>query len=257
VTIDRRKFMYFAGGAAVRGIAGKAAASTPIPKRGQIRAVAFDAFPIFNPGPIATRAEELFPGRGTRLVETWRQRQFEYTWLRTAARHYVDFWQVTDQALTFAATNLKLKWGASQREALLSCYRRLEAWPDVSPALERLRQAGVRLVFLSNFTNQMLEDAVRSSGLQGYFEAHLSTDRVREFKPAPRAYAMAMEAFGMRREEITFVASAEWDAAGAKWFGYPTVWINRAEADVEALEVKPDLIAPSLDDLTKFILNGA
>src|SRR5690242_18188347 len=54
----------------------------------KIKAVAFDAFPIFDPRPIMALADELFPGQGTDLSNAWRTRQFEYTWLRTLSRHY-------------------------------------------------------------------------------------------------------------------------------------------------------------------------
>ncbi|MBL8528391.1 MAG: HAD-IA family hydrolase, partial [Burkholderiales bacterium] len=103
-----------------------------------------------------------------------------------------------------------------------------------------------------NFTPKMLDAAVRSAGLEGVFEDHLSTDRVRSYKPDPRAYQLGVDAFGLRREEIAFVASAGWDAAGAKWFGYPTIWINRMHLPAEALGVAPDATGSTLDDLVAF-----
>src|ERR1043165_3771246 len=65
----------------------------------RIKAVAFDGFPIIDPRPVGTRAEQLFPGRGAELMAAWRTRQFEYTWLRTLTRRYADFWLVTEEAL--------------------------------------------------------------------------------------------------------------------------------------------------------------
>ena len=62
------------------------------------------------------------------------------------------------------------------------------------------------MAFLSNFTAAMLDQAVKNSGLQGIFEDHLTTDRVRAFKPDPEAYRMAMSAFRLRKEEIAFAA---------------------------------------------------
>jgi 2-haloacid dehalogenase len=254
MAVSRRQFVNLAAGAAITGIAAKDAFRSGAPKPNRIRAVAFDAFPIFDPRPIASNAEERFPGHGGRLMEEWRRRQFEYTWLRTAADRYVDFWQVTGQALSFAATQLDLRLSKQDRDALMEPYLRLQPWPEVLMVLEKLRAAGLRLAFLSNFTKQMLDAAVASSGLQGFFEEHLSTDRVGQFKPSRRAYEMGVKALGMRREEIAFVASAGWDAAGAKWYGYPTVWINRTAADIEALDAAPDLVATSLTALESFVL---
>ncbi|MBL8529498.1 MAG: HAD-IA family hydrolase, partial [Burkholderiales bacterium] len=108
-----------------------------------------------------------------------------------------------------------------------------------------------------NFTPKMLDAAVRSAGLEGVFEDHLSTDRVRSYKPDPRAYQLGVDAFGLKREEIAFVASAGWDATGAKWFGYPTVWVNRANLPAERLGVAPDLTAANLNELVAFVQRAA
>ncbi len=112
----------------------------------------------------------------------------------------------------------------------------------------------MRAVLLSNFTAPMIDAAVRSSGLEGVFEPHLSTDRVRAYKPDPRAYRMGTDAFGLGREEIAFVAFGGWDAVGAKSFGYPTLWVNRMSLPVEELGVEPDVIGRNLDDLVRFVL---
>ena len=99
---------------------------------------------------------------------------------------------------------------------------------DVVPALTALHEAGVRLAFLSNFTRAMLEAPMKNSGIEQLFTHVLSTDVAQSFKPDPRAYALALDAFGLPREEILFAPFAGWDAAGARWFGYPTFWVNRA-----------------------------
>jgi 2-haloacid dehalogenase len=123
----------------------------------------------------------------------------------------------------------------------------------VLPALTRLREAGIRMAFLSNLTSAMLDAAVKNAGLEDFFEDHLTTDTVRVFKPDPLAYRMAVDAFGFKREEIVFAAYAGWDAAGAKWFGYPTFWVNRAGAAVEELEIAPDGSGATLADLATFV----
>jgi 2-haloacid dehalogenase len=68
---------------------------------------------------------------------------------------------------------------------------------------------------------------------------------------------MAIDALGLRREEILFAAFAGWDAAGAKTFGYPTFWVNRLGLPLEELDVVPDGSGRDLTDLLKFILPTA
>lgn len=241
------------GGLAAATLVASAAAAAPRRAAGRIRAVAFDAFPIFDPRPIGALASELFPGKGAELVSVWRTRQFEYTWLRTVSGRYQDFRRTTEDALVYAASATKVALDDLARRRLMDGFASLRAWSDVRPVLEALRAAGVRMAFLSNFTAAMLDAAVASSGLGGFFEPHLTTDRVRAFKPDRRAYQMGVDAFGLRREEIVFVASAPWDAAGAKWFGYPTLWIDRVGSPPEELGVTADATAPNLAVLLELV----
>ena len=219
-----------------------------------LRAIAFDGFVIIDPRPVAMRAEELFPGQGARLMEVWRSRQFEYTWLRTLSRRYANFWEVTQEALAFAAKATKLDLTADKRDRLMRTFLELKAWPDVAPALRDLKGKGIRMAFLANPTAKMFDAVVSNSGLEGLLEEHLTTDRVQAYKPDPRAYQMGLDAFGLKREEIAFAASASWDAAGAKAFGYPTFWVNRANQPVEELGVAPDGTGAGMADLVKFVV---
>jgi 2-haloacid dehalogenase len=98
-----------------------------------------------------------------------------------------------------------------------------------------------------------LNDGLKKGRLDGAFEAVLSTDRIRSYKPDPRAYRMAMDKLLLSREEILFVAFAGWDVAGAKWFGYPTFWLNRQASPTEELGVEADASGPDLNSLVQFV----
>ena len=250
---NRREFVTLAAGAVAAGEPSRQAFADNI-KPIKFKAIAFDGFPIIDPRPVFARLEEVFPGKGSELGNIWRTRQFEYSWLRTLGGRYVDFWQVTEEALVFAAKARGVDLSVAQRDQLMQSWLTLKAWGDVAPALQQLKKAGIRMAFLSNLTETMLDAAVKNSGLEGYFEPHLSTDRVKAFKPDPRAYQMGLDAFKLRTEEIAFAAFASWDACGAKWFGYPTFWVNRLNAPVEELGVAPDSVGSGLSDLVEFVL---
>jgi len=220
---------------------------------GPIKAIAFDAFAVLDPRPVFTLAEGLFPGKGADLAAAWKARQFEYTWLRTLSRRYVDFWQVTEDALVFAAKMLKLDLTEQHRARLMDAYLRIRCWPDAPGALRCLKTKGIRLAFLSNMTVKMLEAGIRNSGLGQVFDQVLSTDRVGAFKPDARAYQMGVDAFGLNREQILFVPFAGWDAAGAKAFGYPTFWVNRQNQPAEELGMMADNAGTTLEDLTRYL----
>ena len=250
---NRREFVTLAAGAVAAGEPSRQAFADNI-KPIKFKAIAFDGFPIIDPRPVFARLEEMFPGKGSELGNIWRTRQFEYSWLRTLGGRYVDFWQVTEEALVFAAKARGVDLSVAQRDQLMQSWLTLKAWPDVAPALQQLKNAGIRMAFLSNLTETMLDAAVKNSGLEGYFEPHLSTDRVKAFKPDPRAYQMGLDAFKLRKEEIVFAAFAGWDASGARWLGYPTFWVNRLNAPVEELGVAPDGVGSGLSDLVEFVL---
>jgi 2-haloacid dehalogenase len=250
--LNRRMFLAIgAAGLAMRVSATSAAG--PSFDSTRIKAVAFDAFPILDPQPVFRACETAFPGHGTDLANAWRSRQFEYQWLRALGGQYENFWETTRSALEFAARAVMLELTADTRDALMREYLALKAWPEVSQALARLKRSGRQLAFLSNATTQILEAGVRNSGLDGIFNQVISTDRVKSFKPDPRAYQLGVDLLGLRKEEILFVAFAGWDVAGAKWFGYPTFWANRQKAPVEQLGATPDGVGASLDDLTAFM----
>lgn len=241
-----------------RLVAGSAIALSARPVRAalsnnKIKAIALDGLAVFDPHPVVALTEQIFPGRGEEVSALWRARQFEYTWLRTLGRRYVDFWQVTEEALVFSCNSLKVQLTKTERERLMQSYLRLKAWPDALPALKRLKASGLRMVFLSNFTMTMLSEAVKNSGLEGVFEGHLSTDKVKAFKPDPRAYEMATTSLGLRKEEIIFAAFGGWDAVGAKWFGYPTFWVKRNNVAAEELGAVPDGVGKDLNDLASFV----
>lgn len=218
----------------------------------RIKAIAFDAFPIFDPRLVFALAEQLFPTKGEAFSSVWRTRQFEYQWLRALSGQYADFWQATEDGLIYAADALKLDLTEEKRRLLMTAYLQLKAWPDVASSLETLKKEGIRLALLSNATPAVLHAGIKNSSLERAFEHVLSTDGIKTYKPDRRAYQMAIDAFGLPREEILFVAFAGWDAAGAKAFGYPTYWVNRMNLPQERLGVYPDGMGHDLKDLLNF-----
>lgn len=215
----------------------------------RIRGVSFDGIALFDPRPVEALVRETLGERTPTFMALWRSRQFEYTWLRTVMGRYADFAQVTGESLAFAERALGVSLGDAARNRLVRSFFELRAWPDVKPALEELLRRGYRTAIVSNFTQEMMQNAMRDSGLVGLIDATLSTDRVRVYKPEPAAYSMALEALELRRGEICFVAFAGWDVSGAKAFGHPVYWANRMGGVNEELGVEPDFIAKDLAGL--------
>jgi 2-haloacid dehalogenase len=247
-TVTRRAFTQHVAGAV---IGGGIVASAPRPS---IDAVLLDAFAVFDPWPVAALAEQIFPGRGSELMSAWRTKQFEYAWLRVVAKSYADFWRCTEDGLRHAASALRLDLTPVRRERLMRAHLELRPWPEAPAALRTLRAAGVRIGILPNFTPAMLAASISASKLRDVFDRVLSTHEVWTYKPDPRAYHLGLHAFGLPRERIAFAAFAGWDAAGAKLFGYPTVWVNRIGAPADELGAPaPDAIVRTLTELVGFV----
>jgi 2-haloacid dehalogenase len=234
-------------------IASGAAFSQTASATGKIKAVGFDLFTIFNPLSVDDVIEQQFPGKGKQLATAWRTRIFEYCWLRTLNQTYVDFWHVLNDALTFTFEAAKMDLGPDVRAKLMDAFLQFKPWPDSVTALSAMRKAGIRLAPLSTFTEKMLITVCTNAGIADVFEYYLTTDRVRAFKPDPRAYKMAEDTFRLQREEIVFAAFGGWDAAGAKSFGLNTFWVNRLGAPVEELGVTPDKIGSTLTELAAYV----
>jgi 2-haloacid dehalogenase len=229
------------------------APATNAPMRRPIRAVLFDAFALFDQRPVLAVAEQVYPEKGAMLVQAWRTRQFEYQWLRTLGDRYVDFWQVTENSLAFAARQLGLALTAEKQHQLMAPYANLAIWPDVADALPKIERLGVTLGILSNMTGSMLESGLAKAKLRSLFSHVLSTDRVRCYKPARPAYQLGVNTLGLERSEILFVAFAGWDVAGAVWFGYPTYWLNRLGSVTEELDATPLGTGTDLQSLFGFL----
>lgn len=234
------------------GVAGRASTA----HAGPIRAVAFDLFTIFDPRSVTAAVEAAVPGRGAAFALAWRTRQFEYAWLRAAGDRYVDFHTVTGDALRVTAREHDVRLDDTECARLVDAYTTLQPWPDSVEALRRMRESGLRLAPLTNYSPGMIAALVRHAGITELFEHQLSTDAVRSYKPHPRAYQLGVDRFALPREQIAFAAFGGWDAAGATWFGYPTFWVNRLGVPLEQLET-PTAIGGSLAELPDWIAAGA
>ena len=225
----------------------------PRPRR-RIRAICFDLFTLFDPRTVVEAARELIGPQADALCEAWRTRQFEYSWLLVAAGQYADFQRVTERALVYASKARGLPLDDGVRRALVDAYSRLRPWPDARAALVAWQSAGLLLAPLSNYSPPMLAKLLENAGFSRLFTAPISTDAARTFKPDPRAYALGESTLGLKREEIAFAAFGGWDAAGAKWFGFPSFWLNRLGVPQEEL-VAPDATVSSLTQLAELVSN--
>ena len=221
------------------------------------RAVLFDAYgTLFDVYSVATVAEQLFPGHGERLAILWRDKQIDYTRLvsmsSTSGERYRPFWEITRAALRYAALRLTLPMDAAAEERLMNQYHHLGGFPECKAVLQTLKIRGVPAGVLSNGDPQMLSVAVKSAGLDGLLDPLLSVHTTRRYKTDPAAYALGPAALRLPARDILFVSSNGWDAIGATWYGYTTLWVNRAGLPPEQLDTEPTRTGSSLRAVLNF-----
>jgi len=185
------------------------------------------------------------------LARDWRLKQLQYTWLRATADRHCDFWQVTQDGLDWAMEAHGLDSDAT-RQRLLALYWELAAYPEVQPMLAQLKAQGATTAILSNGSPAMIEAAVTSAGIGDHLDALLSVEEVGVFKPHARVYDMVRDRFGCAKQDVLFVSSNGWDAAGAAGYGFQTAWVNRGGEPVDRLYAKPHHILTDLSTIPEF-----
>jgi 2-haloacid dehalogenase len=216
-------------------------------------AVLFDAYgTLFDVYSVGLLAEQLFPGQGEPLARLWRDKQIDYTRLLTMSGRYKPFWEVTRAGLRYAAARLALALDAAAETQLMNQYRHLSAFPENRGLLVELQRRGIAAGILSNGDPEMLGVAVKSAGLADLLSPVLSVHAVQRFKTDPAAYALGPQALKRPARQILFVSSNGWDAIGATWFGYTTLWVNRARLPPEQLDASPTRTGSSLLDVLAF-----
>ena len=218
------------------------------------QAILFDAYgTLFDVYSVGKRAEALFPGRGTELSQRWRDKQVEYTRLRSMAGTYKPFWEITQDALRFCLRVMGLPVSEDVVAVLMKEYASLAAFPENVSALKQMRDQAIPLAIHSNGNPEMIELAVSSAKMTGMFDAVLSAHTVRCYKIDARVYQLACDRFQKPASEMLFVSSNGWDVCGATWFGFKTFWVNRSDAPPEELDVRPTYMGRTLLDVAALV----
>ena len=179
----------------------------------------------------------------------WRQKQLEYTWLRSLMGEHVVFWQVTGEALDYALAAYGID-DRPLREELMDLYLTLDAYPDAREALASLKDAGFTTGILSNGSPGMLNAAVKSSGLADHLDYVLSVEDVGIFKPDDRVYQLVVDSGAARAPaDVCFVSANTWDAQAAANFGFQVARINRFGLADENIPGRPKRLLASLNEL--------
>lgn len=219
-----------------------------------VRACVFDAYgTLFDFASAAAACKDVLGDRVNAVTSLWRDKQLQYSWLRSLQGQYVDFWQVTGEALDYTLETLDIV-DPPLRDRLMQLYLTLKCFPEVPAVLADLKKAGFVTAILSNGSPQMLQAAVDGSGLGSLLDHVLSVDDVGVFKTDRRIYQLAIDRIGIPASAIAFQSSNAWDAHAASAFGMRVVWCNRYGQPPERLPGRPDRMIQSLAQLPALLV---
>lgn len=219
-----------------------------------IRACVFDVYgTLFDVhGPMRKLAPEIGP-KAEEISKLWRQKQLEYSWLRSLMGVHADFWHVTSDALDYALE----AHGVSEpglKDEIMALYLKLDAYPEVAAALEAVKAKSKLTAILSNGSPSMLDAAVRHAGLEKLFNMVLSVEDVGIYKPSRRVYRHAMQKLQIHEAAaICFVTSNTWDTAGAAQFGFQVVRVDRFGLKDDRIPGKPAALIKDLSELAALV----
>jgi 2-haloacid dehalogenase len=214
-----------------------------------IKGCVFDAYgTLFDFNSAVSRCRDVLGDQAETLSRIWREKQLQYTWLRSLMGRHEDFWKVTGDALDFAMTSIGVR-DAALRDRLMSLYRVLDAFPEVPATLEELKSGGFKTAILSNGSPGMLQSAVEGTGIGHWLDTVLSVETVGIYKPHPSVYKIAVDALSLDAGAICFVSANAWDAHGASAFGLKVVWCNRYGQGREILPGGADVEVSTLAEI--------
>lgn len=223
------------------------------PDFADIGACLFDAYgTLFDVHSAVAKEAGALGDKADSVSAAWRQKQLQYTWLRSLMREHADFWQVTGDALDYALASHGVE-DSDLRARLMDLYLRLDTYPEVPGALRRLKDAGVTTGILSNGEPRMLTAAVDSANIRELLDDVITVEPLGVYKPDPRVYELGVERTGVAKDRICFVSSNAWDVCGAAHHGFRVAWINRFDQQPERLPGAPKATVKTLDEVAELL----
>ena len=217
-----------------------------------IKAIIFDAYgTLFDVNSAAEKCRSKIGDKWESFANYWRKTQLEYTWLRSLMGRHKDFWQITEDSLDKSMQAFNID--KVMKNELLDLYKILSPYPEVKETLEKLKEKRFKLAILSNGTPTLLNELVKSNGLQNLFDDIFSIEEVKIYKPSSKVYDMPVKKYNIKNEEVAFLSANTWDVSGGGNYGYNSIWVNRNKNIFDNLDYSPVEEIKNLNDLNNFL----
>jgi 2-haloacid dehalogenase len=223
--------------------------------RREIRALVFDQYgTIVDMQRGLTEAVTPFlkakgwEGNPGSFVTWWRRTHFENSMIDALIdRGHTPYRQIGHRAVSYVMDRCKIAYTQDEVRWLVAQIETLKPFPDVVPALHRLRAAGYRLAILSNGDRDMLQAAGSHIGFP--FDYVVSVQEAGYFKPHWKTYAKACEIIGEERASVLFVANHAFDCIGARAYGMRAAFVDRRKRPFGETPHQPALVVADFTEL--------
>ena len=217
-----------------------------------IKAIIFDAYgTLFDVNSAAEKCKDKIGDKWESFANYWRTTQLEYTWLRSLMKRHQDFWRVTEDSLNKSMKVFDINY--SMKNELLDLYKILSPFNEVKETLKTLKKRKFKLAILSNGTPALLNELVKTNGLDDLFDDIFSVEKVGIYKPDSKVYELPVKKYKIKPEEITFLSANTWDVSGGGNYGFNSIWLNRNKLQFDNLDYRPKKEVGNLAQLLDII----
>ncbi len=192
----------------------------------------------------------------TEPMGEWFARMLHGSLVANHVGEYRSFAMIGVEALLMVASKRGVDLSGEDAADIVSGMRRLPPHSDVVEGLTILRDAGLRMITLTNGSTDAVVDQIVNAGLSEFFDLTLSVDEVRRFKPAPEVYLMAAARVGVEIDQMMMVAAHDWDIVGARSVGCPGAYIARPGAIWSLANHLPEIVGATLVEVAKQLTEG-
>jgi 2-haloacid dehalogenase len=219
----------------------------------KLKAVAFDVIEtLFDIQPLDKKLNAA--GLPAGALEVWFARVLRDAFALEVSREYKTFGEVASATLEVLASEHKIDIDQSKIEETIKTFGDLPPHPDVKPAFQMLRDAGVRIAALTNGSAEATKKMFQNAELGNFVERYISIDEVKHWKPAAQVYLHAAKTLELDLADIALVSAHDWDVNGASKSGLITGFVARHGRRFSSAMQKPDVSGSSLKEVVQKLL---
>ena len=218
--------------------------------------LAFDVYgTLIDTSNVYHTLEKLMDEKATAFNESWRNKQLEYSFRRSAMGAYVDFSVVTREALEYCCIKHSVDLTENDKRHLMDEYKSLPTFSESKEAITQLKAAGHRIFAFSNGSNKAISSLLSQAKILDLFDGYVSLEDVCTFKPNPDAYAYFNEKTASNKKESWMISGNSFDVIGAANYGMRTFWVKRSDANIiDPWEIQPDVVVSDLNGIISHLL---